>query len=49
VPLFEMTSDDLVEHRPETFAHLAIREREGLQRILRTPDIEPGPQEPVPG
>src|ERR1022692_700197 len=30
-----MTGDDLVEHKPETYAHLAIREREGLQRILR--------------
>lgn len=30
-----MTGDELVEHKPETFAHLAIREREGLQRVLR--------------
>lgn len=35
VPLFEMTADDLIEHKPETFAHLAIKEREDLQRILR--------------
>ncbi len=26
---------ELVEHKPETFAHLAIREREGLRRVLR--------------
>jgi RecB family endonuclease NucS len=35
VPLFEMTPDNLVECKPVTFAHLEIREREGLQRVLR--------------
>src|SRR5260370_595086 len=31
VPLFEMTREDLVEGKPVTFAHLEIKEREGLQ------------------
>jgi hypothetical protein len=35
VPLFEMTREDLVECRPVTFAHLEIKEREGLQHVLR--------------
>lgn len=35
MPLFEMTRDNLVECKPVTFAHLEIREREGLQRVLR--------------
>ncbi len=35
MPLFEMTREDLVECKPVTFAHLEIREREGLQHILR--------------
>ncbi len=35
MPLFEMTREDLVECRPASFAHLEIREREGLQHVLR--------------
>lgn len=35
MPLFEMTQEDLVECKPVTFAHLEIKEREGLQRVLR--------------
>ena len=35
MPLFEMTREDLVECNPVTFAHLEIKEREGLQHILR--------------
>jgi len=35
VPLFEMTREELVECKPVTFAHLEIREREGLQHVLR--------------
>jgi hypothetical protein len=35
VPLFEMTREDLVEYKPVTFAHLEIREREGLRHVLR--------------
>lgn len=35
MPLFELTGDGLTERKPETFAQLAIREREGLQRVLR--------------
>jgi hypothetical protein len=35
VPLFEMTREDLVECKPVTFAHLEIKEREGLQHVLR--------------
>ena len=35
VPLFEMTREKLVECKPVTFAHLEIREREGLQHVLR--------------
>lgn len=35
MPLFEMTHEDLVECKPVTFAHLEIKEREGLQRVLR--------------
>jgi hypothetical protein len=35
VPLFEMTREKLVECKPVTFAHLEIKEREGLQHVLR--------------
>lgn len=35
MPLFEMTREELVECKPVTFAQLEIREREGLQHILR--------------
>jgi hypothetical protein len=35
VPLFEMTREDLVECKPVTFAHLEIKERAGLQYVLR--------------
>ncbi len=35
VPLFAMTRDDLIECKPVTFALLEIREREGLQHVLR--------------
>lgn len=35
MPLFEMTRENLVECKPVTFAHLEIKEREGLQHVLR--------------
>jgi len=35
VPLFEMTREDLVECKPVTFTHLEIKERVGLQHVLR--------------
>jgi hypothetical protein len=35
MPLFAMTREELIECKPVTFAHLEIREREGLQHVLR--------------
>jgi hypothetical protein len=35
VPFFEMTREDLLERKPTSFAQLEIREREGLQHVLR--------------
>lgn len=35
MPLFELTHEELVECKPVTFAHLEIKEREGLQHVLR--------------
>lgn len=35
MPLFEMTREDLVECKPVSFTHLEIKEREGLQHVLR--------------
>ena len=35
MPLFEMTREDLVECKPVTFTHLEIKERVGLQHVLR--------------
>jgi hypothetical protein len=35
MPLFEMTHEKLVECKPATFAHLEIKERAGLQHVLR--------------
>ncbi len=35
MPFFEMTREDLVEFKPVSFAQLEIKEREGLQHVLR--------------
>jgi hypothetical protein len=35
MPLYQMTGDHLIECKPVTFAHLEIKEREGIQRLLR--------------
>jgi hypothetical protein len=35
MPLFEMTPETLTECEPVTFARLEIKERDGLQHVLR--------------